>query len=145
MIKIICLGKLKEKYLVDFVNDYLKRISRYHKINLIELKDEDNLQKEEENILKYIEEKDFIITLEIEGKEFTSVEFANLIENTFITHSNITFIIGSSLGLSSTIKKLSNLSLSFSKMTFPHGVFRGILLEQIYRAFKIINHESYHK
>ena len=145
MIKIICLGKLKEKYLVDFVSDYLKRISRYHKINLIELKDEDNLQKEEENILKYVEEKDFVITLEIEGKEFTSVELANLIENTFITHSNITFIIGSSLGLSSTIKDSSNLSLSFSQMTFPHGVFRGILLEQIYRAFKIINHESYHK
>lgn len=145
MIKIICLGKLKEKYLVDFVNDYLKRISRYHKINLIELKDEDNLQKEEENILKHIEEKDYVITLEIEGKELSSVELANLIENTFIAHSNITFIIGSSLGLSSTIKKLSNLSLSFSKMTFPHGVFRGILLEQIYRAFKIINHESYHK
>ncbi len=145
MIKIICLGKLKEKYLVDFVNDYLKRISRYHKIEIIELKDEETLEQEEKQIVKYIQEKDYVITLEIEGKEISSEEFSSLIENTFITNSTITFVIGSSLGLSKTIKERSNYALSFSKMTFPHGVFRGILLEQIYRAFKIMNHESYHK
>lgn len=145
MIKIICLGKLKEKYLVELVNDYEKRISRYHKLEIIELKDEDTLEKEEEKILKYIEEKDFVITLEIEGKEMTSEELASLLDKTFITHSNITFVIGSSLGLSEKIKSLSNYALSFSKMTFPHGLFRGILLEQIYRSFKINNNESYHK
>ncbi len=145
MIKVICLGKLKEKYLVDLVNDYAKRINRYHKLNITELKDEVSLEKEEEKILKCIEEKDYVITLEIEGIETTSEALANLLENTFITHSNITFIIGSSLGLSQKVKSISNMSLSFSKMTFPHGLFRGILLEQIYRAFKIMNNESYHK
>lgn len=145
MIKIICLGKLKEKYLVELVNDYTKRINRYHKLEIFELKDEDTLEKEEEKILKYIEEKDFVITLEIEGKEMTSEELASLLDKTFITHSNITFVIGSSLGLSGKIKSLSHYSLSFSKMTFPHGLFRGILLEQIYRTFKINNNESYHK
>lgn len=145
MIKIICLGKLKEKYLVDLVNDYLKRINKYHKILLTELKDEESLDKEEKSILKYIDTKDYIVTLEIEGKMFTSLEFANLIDKTFIDYSNITFIIGSSLGLSKTIKNLSNCSLSFSKLTYPHGLFRGILLEQIYRAFKINNNENYHK
>lgn len=145
MIKIICLGKLKEKYLIDLTNDYLKRINKYHKIELIELKDEDDLQKESESILKYIKEKDYIITLEIEGNSFTSLEFANKLNETFINYSNITFIIGSSLGLADNIKKISNLRMSFSKMTFPHGLFRGVLLEQIYRAFKINNHESYHK
>ena len=145
MIKIICLGKIKEKYLTDLINDYLKRISRFHKIEIIELKDEDTLQKEEQNILNHLNTKDYIITLEIEGKQMSSEEFASFIDNTFITNSNITFIIGSSLGLSDKIKGLSNYKLSFSKMTYPHGLFRGILLEQIYRSFKINNNESYHK
>ena len=145
LIKIICLGKLKEKYLVDFVEDYVKRINRYHKLEIIELKDELTLELEEKQILKHIQEKDYVITLEIEGKEMMSEDFASFIETTFISNSTITFVIGSSLGLSNIIKKRSNYALSFSKMTFPHGVFRGILLEQIYRAFKIMNHESYHK
>ncbi len=145
MIKIICLGKIKEKYLTDLINDYQTRISRYHKIEIIELKDEDNLLKEEQKIMSFINNKDFLITLEIEGKECTSTEFASLIKNTFITHSNITFVIGSSLGLSENIKKKGNFALSFSKMTYPHGLFRGILLEQIYRSFKINNNETYHK
>ncbi len=145
MLKIICLGKLKEPYLIDLTNDYLKRISKYHKVELIELKDEENLEKEALNIKKYIGNKDFIITLEITGKSLTSNEFAQVIEQTFINYSTITFIIGSSLGLSPSITALSNLKLSFSKFTFPHGLFRGILLEQIYRAFKINNHETYHK
>lgn len=145
MIKIICLGKIKEKYLTDLINDYLKRISRFHKIEIVELKDEDTLQKEEQSILNHLNLKDFIVTLEIEGKEITSEEFAAFIDNTFIVNSSITFIIGSSLGLSEKIKNLSNYKLSFSKMTYPHGLFRGILLEQIYRSFKINNNESYHK
>lgn len=151
MIKIITVGKLKEKYLIDAVEEYKKRLSKYTKIEIIEVKDESsyeedkNKEKEAENIIKYIGEKDFIITLEIDGKEISSVEFASKIENIFNINSNITFIIGGSYGLSNRIKELSNYKLSFSKMTFPHQLFRVILLEQIYRAFKINNNESYHK
>ena len=145
MIKIICLGKLKEKYLTDLVSDYARRINKYHKLELIELKDEEDLEREANNILKYIGKNDYVITLEIEGKELDSTSFAELIDKTFITHSTITFIIGSSTGLSDKIKIRSNYKLSFSKFTFPHGLFRGILLEQIYRAFKINNNELYHK
>ena len=145
MIKIICLGKLKETYLTELVNDYLKRINKYHKTEIIELKDEENLENEAKNILKYINPNDYVITLEIEGKELNSLEFAELIDKTFITNSTITFIIGSSSGLSSVVKERSNFKLSFSKFTFPHGLFRGILLEQIYRAFKINHNENYHK
>ena len=141
MIKIICLGKLKEKYLEELVNDYLKRISKYHKIELIELKDEENLENEAKNISKYLNPHDYVITLEIEGEKLDSLEFANLISKTFITNSTITFIIGSSTGLGASIKKRSNYHLSFSSLTIPHGLFRGLLLEQIYRAFKINNHE----
>ena len=145
MIKIICLGKLKEKYLQELVNDYTSRISKYHKIELIELKDEEDLEREASNILKYIERKDYVITLEMEGKALDSISFAKLLDEAFITHSTITFVIGSSTGLSKRVKDRSNFKLSFSKFTFPHGLFRGILLEQIYRAFKINNHENYHK
>lgn len=145
MIKIICLGKLKEKYLIDLVNDYKKRIEKYHKIELIELKDEENLENEANNILKFIGNNDYIITLEIKGQQLDSKEFAKLIDKTFINYSTITFIIGSSTGLSSKIKEKSNFKLSFSQFTFPHGLFRGILLEQIYRSFKINNNENYHK
>ena len=145
MIKILCLGKIKEAYLNELINDYLKRIKKYHNIQIIELKDEDSLVKERDNLLKHIDKKDYIITLEIEGQRISSEEFASLIDKTFINYSCITFIIGSSLGLHEDIKKLSNLSLSCSCMTFPHGLFRGILLEQIYRAMKINNNESYHK
>ena len=145
MIKIICLGKLKEKYLTDLVSDYARRINKYHKLELIELKDEEDLEREANNILKYIGKNDYVITLEIEGNELDSVSFAKQLDKTLITHSTITFVIGSSTGLSNRIKDRSNYKLSFSKLTFPHGLFRGILLEQIYRAFKINNHENYHK
>ena len=145
MIKIICLGKLKEKYLVDLVSDYANRINKYHKLEIIELKDEEDLEKEASNIEKFIGVNDYVITLEIEGNVLDSISFAKLIDKTFITHSTITLIIGSSTGLSNRIKNRSNYKLSFSKLTFPHGLFRGILLEQIYRAFKINNNENYHK
>ena len=151
MIKIICLGKIKEQYLTDGIKEYLKRIGKYHQIEIIELEDvglEDKvvtLRKEQERIIKHINPKDYIITLEIEGKEESSPEFAKRLNDIFITNSNITFIIGGSYGLSDKIKNLSNYKLSFSKMTFPHQLFRLILLEQIYRAFKINNNEEYHK
>ncbi len=145
MIRIICLGKLKEPYLIALTNDYLNRIKKYHKIELIELKDEENLELEAKNIFKYLTPDDYVITLEIEGKSMTSDAFAETLDKLFIKTSRLTFIIGSSCGLSPIIKNRSNLSLSFSSFTFPHGLFRGILLEQIYRAFKINNHEKYHK
>jgi 23S rRNA (pseudouridine1915-N3)-methyltransferase len=145
MIKIICLGKIKEKYLTDLIDDYLKRIKKYHKIEIIELKDEEDLDSEAKNILKHIGSNDYVITLEIDGKSLNSLEFASLIDNTFINFSCITFVIGSSTGLGDEVKKRSNYALSFSKFTYPHGLFRGILLEQIYRAFKINNNETYHK
>ena len=144
MINIICVGKIKEKYLNDLIEDYKNRISKYHKINIIEILDT-NLDKETENILKYIKPNDYVISLAIEGKQMDSLELSTLINNTFNHYSTIDFIIGESNGLSDTIKKKSNLLLSFSKLTYPHGLFRGILLEQIYRSFKIINNETYHK
>lgn len=150
MIKIITVGKIKEKYYTDAVNEYLKRLSKYIKIDLIEVKDEDfdvskTLLREKESILKYIDDKDYIITLEIEGNELDSVSLSKKINDIQNNYSNITFIIGGSYGLHEDIKKLSNYSLSFSKLTFPHQLFRVILLEQLYRSYKIINNETYHK
>lgn len=143
MIKIICVGKLKEKYLKDAVLEYSKRISKYTKLEIIELKDSD-INKEKDEILKYIS-KDYIITLEIEGESLSSLELSEKIDKIFIKNSNICFIIGGSEGLHSDIKKISDYKLSFSKLTFPHQLFRVMLLEQIYRSFKIINNETYHK
>lgn len=150
MITIITVGKIKEKYIKEGINDYLKRISKYTKIELIELEDESfdktkTLKIESEKILKKINPKSYIITLEIDGKESSSIELANLIEKTTSINSNITFIIGGSNGIDENIKRMSNELISFSDLTFPHGFFRGILLEQIYRSFKIMNNESYHK
>ena len=143
MIKIICVGKLKEKYLVDACIEYTKRISKYTKIEIIELKDS-NINDEKDNILKHIN-KEYIITLEIEGEMIDSPTLAHKIDNIFLINPNITFIIGGSLGLHEDIKKISNYKLSFSKLTFPHQLFRVMLLEQIYRSFKILNNETYHK
>ena len=144
MINIICMGKIKEKYLNDLIDDYTKRISKYHKLNIIELPDND-IETEAKNILKHIKPNDYVISLAIEGKQLDSVELSNLIDKTFINYPTIDFIIGESNGLSDEIKNKSNMLLSFSKLTYPHGLFRGILLEQIYRSFKILNNESYHK
>ena len=145
MIKIICLGKIKEDYLNDLIKDYQTRITKYHKIEIIELKDQNDLDKEATDIEKYLNPRDFIISCAIEGEQFDSKTFANKINETFNNYGTITFIIGSSEGIHSRIKDRSNLKLSFSKFTMPHGLFRGVLLEQIYRSFKIINNETYHK
>ena len=144
MIKIICVGKIKESYIKEGILDYQKRISKYHKIEIIEVMDS-NIDEEKDRILKYIDKKDYLITLDIEGNNLSSLELADKIDKTFITNSNITFIIGGSNGIHKDIKDLSNYSLSFSKLTFPHQLFRLILLEQIYRCFKILNNETYHK
>ncbi len=151
MIKIITVGQIKEPYLKEAIEDYKKRISKYTNLEIIELKDEGlveqdkSIKLEAEKIEKHLNEKDYIITLEIEGKEYTSLEFAEKIRTIQIENSNITFIIGGSYGLSDSIKNKAKMHLSFSKMTFPHQLFRVILLEQIYRSFKINNNESYHK
>ena len=151
MIKIITVGSIKEKYLKDAIEEYTKRISKYTNIEIIEVKDEGlveptkSLQLEEEKILKHINERDYIITLEIEGKELSSTELAEKLDKIQLEASTITFIIGGSYGLSQNIKDKAKLHLSFSKMTFPHQLFRVLLLEQIYRSFKINNNESYHK
>ncbi|MBO5120420.1 MAG: 23S rRNA (pseudouridine(1915)-N(3))-methyltransferase RlmH [Bacilli bacterium] len=151
MIKIITVGSIKEKYLKDAIDEYLKRLKKYTNIEIIELKDEGlveeqkAIQLEGEKILKNISPKDYLITLEIEGKEYSSEEFAAKINQIQIENSNIVFVIGGSYGLSKEIKEKSKMHLSFSKMTFPHQLFRVFLLEQIYRAYKILNNESYHK
>ncbi len=145
MIKIICVGKIKEKYLEELISDYLKRISKYHKIEIIEVKDNDNFSVETNNLLKVIKKDDYNIALCLDGNTFDSVSLAKYIDGLFTHNSTITFIIGGSNGLSDDIIKMCNARVSFGPLTFPHGLFRGILLEQIYRAFKINNNECYHK
>lgn len=144
MIKIICVGKIKEAFYRDAIQEYMKRLSKYHKIEIIEVMDS-NMRQEKDLIFKKIDSKDYVITLEIEGKQVSSIEFSELIDKTLISYPNITFIIGGSEGLDDEIKRMAHYKLSFSKMTFPHQLFRVVLLEQIYRAFKIIHNESYHK
>ena len=139
------MGKIKEDYLNKLIEDYKKRISRYHKIEIIELNDSNDLQKESVDILKHINNQDYVIALDIEGENLDSVSLAKKIDSTFLNYGTITFIIGSSFGLHEDVKRRANYKLSFSKLTFPHGLFRGILLEQIYRSFKILNNETYHK
>ena len=139
------MGKIKEDYLNKLIDDYKKRISRYHKIEIIELNDTNDLQKESVDILKHINNQDYVIALDIDGENLDSVSLAKKIDSTFLNYGTITFIIGSSYGLHEDVKKRANYKLSFSKLTFPHGLFRGILLEQIYRSFKILNNETYHK
>lgn len=145
MIKILCVGKIKEDYLKELINDYQKRITAYHKLEIIELKDSD-IETESKEIIKNINEKDYNILLDIKGKKYNSIELSKLIDNTFINgYGTITFIIGASNGVTEEVKTKCNERLSFSDLTFPHGLFRGMLLEQIYRSFKILNNESYHK
>lgn len=144
MIKVICVGKVKESYLRTAIEDYIKRISKYHKIDIVEVEDS-NMKDEAKRISHYIKSNDYVITLQIEGNMIDSLSLANKIDKTFISNSNITFVIGGSDGLDPSIKERSDYSLSFSLLTFPHQLFRVILLEQIYRCFKILNNETYHK
>lgn len=151
MIKLITVGTIKEKYLKDAIDEYTKRIKKYTNIELIEVKDEGLVEEskaislEAEKIKKHLSPRDYIITMEIEGKQLTSEEFSEKLNQIQIENSNIVFIIGGSYGLSDEIKQMSKLHLSFSKLTFPHQLFRVLLLEQIYRCYKILNNESYHK
>ena len=147
-IKIIAVGKLKEKYWKEAEAEYKKRLGAYCNINVIETKEDAREQKEEEaeGILSKIKEGEFVITLEINGKNFSSEDLAEKIENLGLEgKSNVTFVIGGSCGLDKKVLERSNMALSFSKMTFPHQMMRVILLEQVYRTFKIIKGEKYHK
>lgn len=144
MIKIICCGKLKEKYLQDACLEYQKRIGKYVNLQIVELKDS-NIEQEKNEILKHIDRKDYVITLEILGNNLTSLALAEKLGKVFMEYPNITFIIGGSDGLHDEIKRISNYALSFSSLTFPHQLFRVMLLEQIYRCFKINHNETYHK
>lgn len=151
MIKILCVGKIKEKFLKDAIEEYQKRLHKYTKVNIIQVDDmqgetpEIILRKEKDLLLKYISDKDYLITLEIEGTELTSPELSKKLDKILAINSNITFVIGGSYGLHEEIKKKSNFKLSFSKLTFPHQLFRVLLLEQIYRSYKIMHNETYHK
>lgn len=145
MIRIVCLGKIKENYLKDAIEDYYKRVNKYHKVVIVELKDDNDMNKEEQEILSQTKGKGYNILLDIQGKSIDSVSFANLIDNNLMKYSNINFIIGSSCGVSDYIKNIVDMKLSFGNITMPHGLFRLVLLEQIYRGFKILNNESYHK
>ena len=151
-INLIVVGKIKEKYLQDGIDEYLKRIKPFCNLKLIEVKESNffetdkNLSSEASLILNYIQKDDYVVTLEIEGKMLTSVELAQKIESHYsYSPKTLTFIIGSSDGLSDEVKKRSDYKLSFSKMTFPHQLMRMIFLEQIYRALTIINNRKYHK
>lgn len=157
-IDLIVLGKIKEKYLNEAIDEYKKRISRFASLNIVELKDRDKpdklsdaelekiIDEESEEILTKIDEESFVITLEIEGKLLTSEEFAEEIKNVSVRgYSKITLIIGGSNGFNKKVSSKADLKLSFGRMTMNHKLMRVVLLEQIFRCFKIINNEAYHK
>jgi 23S rRNA (pseudouridine1915-N3)-methyltransferase len=157
-ITILCIGKLKEQYWVDGVKEYSKRLSKYCLLTITEMKEEkapDNPSKAQEIaivaaegkiILKQIKGETFVIALDVKGIQYTSEELADkLIQLGLTGKSTVSFVIGGSLGLSEDVLDRADLRLSFSKMTFPHQMIRLILLEQIYRSFKIIKNETYHK
>ncbi|AEL11678.1 MULTISPECIES: 23S rRNA (pseudouridine(1915)-N(3))-methyltransferase RlmH [Streptococcus] len=157
-IKVVTVGKLKEKYLKDGIAEYSKRISRFAKFEMIELSDEKTpdkasesenqkiLEIEGQRILSKVADRDFVIALAIEGKMFSSEEFSKQLEEASIKgFSTLTFIIGGSLGLSSAVKNRANLSVSFGRLTLPHQLMRLVLVEQIYRAFTIQQGSPYHK
>ena len=157
-IRIITVGKIKEKYLNDGIAEYAKRLCRYCKLNFIQVPDEKTPDKasdgmnrqiketEGNRLLSHIREQDYVIALAIEGKMLDSVELSDLIAKLGVQgKSSIAFVIGGSLGLSDAVLKRADYKLSFSKMTFPHQLMQMILLEQIYRGYRIMNHEPYHK
>ena len=157
-ITIVCVGKVKEKYFTGAIDEYSKRLSRYCKLEIVEVPDEKTpdgaseamnqqiKEKEGRRILDKIPEDAYVMVLAIEGKQPDSVELSQKIEKLGIRgESHIVFVIGGSLGLSSEVMKRANEAISFSRMTFPHQLMRVILLEQVYRAYRIMNNEPYHK
>ena len=153
-IKLITVGKLKEKYLKDGIAEYIKRLGRFAKVEQVELVDEKTpdrasqqiLEKEGERILSKISDKEYVIVLAIEGKQFPSEKFSQTIDQIMTSgYSNLTFVIGGSLGLSPEVKKRGNLLMSFGQLTLPHQLMKLVLVEQIYRAFMIQQGSPYHK
>lgn len=157
-INIICVGKIKEKYLQDAIQEYSKRLSKYCSLNIVELNDEkvpqnlnDSLtnqikEKESNNIISHIDKSSYVLSLDLKGKQYSSEDFSKKINEISLNgSSSITFIIGGTLGLSNNVLNNSNELICFSKMTFPHQLIRVFLLEQIFRAFKISNNETYHR
>lgn len=157
-ITLVTVGKLKEKYLKQAIDEYSKRLSRYCKLDIIELQDEktpDNASEKEETqikekegraILSKIKDNAYVVAMDLKGKQLTSEELSSFVERCGVTgNSNIVFVIGGSLGLSDEVIKRADYKLCFSKMTFPHQLFRVMLLEQVYRAFRIMKNEPYHK
>ena len=156
-INVVCIVKIKEKFFKDAIDEYSKRLSKYCKLNILELPDEkipdklnQNLEndiksKECTNMINHIKKDSYIICLDLTGKELSSEQFSKNIEDISMQSSQITFIIGGSLGLNQQILSLANQKICFSKMTFPHQLIRVFLLEQIFRAFKISNGETYHR
>lgn len=152
MLKLICVGRVKDASLKALIDDYQKRIQKYHKLEAIEVKDEpirDNgkevLDIEASRIMSKIDKDDYVILLDLHGESLDSISFAKKIDKLFVSYSKITFVIGGSLGLGEEVKKRANYRLKLSDMTFLHQMTRLIILEQIYRCFKILNHETYHK
>ena len=150
MIKIICVGKIKEDYYKDAISEYIKRLSKYTKVEIIELNDynydkEKTIREETKSIIEKLNPSDYKILLDIKGNMLDSETLSKKINDVMITNSNIAFIIGGSYGVSDELRNIVDYRLSFSILTFPHQLFRVVLLEQIYRCFKIINNEEYHK
>ena len=156
-INVVCIGKIKEKFFKDAIDEYSKRLSKYCKLNILELPDEkipdklnQNLEndiksKECTNMINHIKKDSYIICLDLAGKEFSSEEFSKNIETLSLITSSITFIIGGSLGVTANLRNSCKQSICFSKMTFPHQLIRIFLLEQLFRSFKILNNETYHR
>ena len=141
-IRILTIGKLKEKYLVNGINEYVKRLNAYCKVEMVEVPDD----KEADKIVSKIKDDEYVIVLDLHGKEIDSVAFSKHIEECMIRgKSTITFVIGGSLGLGKSLLQRANYRLCFSKMTFPHQLMKLILVEQVYRAYKIMRRETYHK
>ena len=156
-INIVCVGKIKENYLKDAIAEYSKRLSRFCNLNIVELQDEKLPEKLNDSIISEVKNKEcskmiqwvkkdsYVICLDLKGKELSSEEFSKKIENIALNfNSSITFVIGGTLGLNEEILSMSNEKICFSKMTFPHQLIRVFLLEQLFRAFKISNNETYH-
>ena len=152
MIKVVCVGKVKDTNLKALIDDYTKRIRRYHSLEIVEVKDEpinDDeakvLSGEAKRVLDKISNDEYVILLDLHGKKIDSLSLAKKMDNLFITNSKICFVIGGSLGLDDSLRKRANEAISLSDLTFLHQMTRLILLEQIYRTFKINNNETYHK
>ena len=152
MIKLVCIGKLKDKNLSNLIDSYVEKIGHYHKIEIIEVRDEpisDNekevLKTEAKRVLDKINDDEYVILLDLHGQSIDSLSLAKLIDKLFISNSKICFVIGGSLGLDDSLRKRANSAIKLSDLTFLHQMSRLIILEQIYRSFKILNNEKYHK